>query len=206
MKTMACGRARVASTGRGDAPRRAAVRGLTLLETLTALAVLAVLAGTAVPSMADWLQRARLDTVARALAVDFDFARGASVARGHRVTVCKAGDADSASETPKCTEDGDWSQGWLVFEDRNENALRDDDEPLLLQHLALPPGWKATGNTTVAAYVTYTPLGLTRLVQGGFQAGTITLCRASTGPTEARRIIVNSVGRPRVAKVTVESC
>lgn len=180
--------------------RRRAQRGLTLLESLMALAVLAVLAGSAVPSMADWLNRVRLNTVAQELAVDFDFARGASVARNHRATVCKAGPADT------CAEDGDWSQGWLVFEDRNENALRDDDEPVLLQHNALPPGWKATGNTTVASYVSYTPLGLTRLVNGGFQAGTITLCRASGGPTEARRIIVNSVGRPRVARVTVESC
>jgi type IV fimbrial biogenesis protein FimT len=184
--------------------RRGAQRGLTLLESLVALAVLAVLAGSAVPSMADWVNRVRLNTVAQELAVDFDFARGAAVARNHRATACKAGAAAGGSAV--CSEAGDWSQGWLVFEDRNGNAQREEDEPVLLQRNALPEGWKASGNTTVADYVSYTPLGLTRLVQGGFQAGTITLCRAAAGPTEARRIIVNSVGRPRVAKVTVDRC
>lgn len=187
--------------------RRAAVsRGVTLLESLAALAVVAVLAGAGAPSMANWVYQVRLGTLAQELAVDLDFARSAAVAQDQRATACKAAPLPHAASEPACADSGDWSQGWLVFEDRNENGVRDVDEPVRLQRNALPDGWKAFGNTTVASYVSYTPLGVTRLVQGGFQAGTITVCRNSAGPIEARRVIVNSAGRPRVAKVMLESC
>ena len=46
--------------------------------------------------------------------------------------------------------------------------------------------------------------GATKLVGGGFQAGTLTLCRQSGRAGEGRQIILNAVGRPRVQKVALE--
>ena len=62
------------------------------------------------------------------------------------------------------------------------------------------------GNQSVASYVSYTALGATRLKGGGFQAGTLTVCRRSGVPTPARQVILNALGRPRVQRATVASC
>ena len=52
---------------------------------------------------------------------------------------------------------------------------------------------RLTGNLNVAQYVSYAPTGATKLVGGGFQAGTLTLCNHSLGG-EARQIILSPAG------------
>ena len=64
---------------------------------------------------------------------------------------------------------------------------------------------RLSGNQNVSRYVSFTPTGATRLIGGGFQAGTLTVCRESAEAGEARQIILNAVGRPRVQRSTVAS-
>ena len=52
----------------------------------------------------------------------------------------------------------------------------------------------------------YAPTGESKLVSGAFQAGTITLCNPSLRGGEARTIVINASGRPRVQKAWVASC
>jgi type IV fimbrial biogenesis protein FimT len=54
--------------------------------------------------------------------------------------------------------------------------------------------------------VSFEPSGATRTVGGAFQAGTLTLCRQSVASNEARQIILNAVGRPRVQRLEIASC
>jgi type IV fimbrial biogenesis protein FimT len=58
----------------------------------------------------------------------------------------------------------------------------------------------------VSKYVSFAGNGGTLLLSGAFQAGTITLCKASEGVTDARQIVINAVGRPRIKKTTVDAC
>ena len=71
---------------------RRAQRGLTLIEICTALAVAAVLAGTAAPSLDSIKKRRVLDGTAAEIANDLQYARSEAVARnsGVRVTVKNA--------------------------------------------------------------------------------------------------------------------
>jgi type IV fimbrial biogenesis protein FimT len=72
--------------------------------------------------------------------------------------------------------------------------------------MPLSSSMRLTGNQNVARYVSFTPTGSTRLIGGGFQAGTLTACRLSPFGGEARQIVLNAVGRPRVQKSAVSSC
>ena len=54
--------------------------------------------------------------------------------------------------------------------------------------------------------MSFVPTGATKLVGGGFQAGTLTVCWESGQTSHARQIILNAAGRPRVRAFTASAC
>jgi type IV fimbrial biogenesis protein FimT len=174
-------------------------RGVTLVEIVIALAIVSILMGS-VPSLADYLKAARVKSATSELFSALLLARSEAAKTNSRVVVCKSSDGDS------CAAGGGWEQGWIVFADVNGNGLHEAGEPVVHRGEPVAGALRMNGNSTVVRYVSYTPEGLAKLVGGGFQAGTITICSASLDATEARQIIVNSGGRPRVRKDVVDVC
>jgi type IV fimbrial biogenesis protein FimT len=181
-------------------PNVAAQRGFTLTEILVVLAILALLVVTAVPSLKSAGDRMELTTASNDLLANLRLARSESIKRGGRVAMCKSPDGET------CAKGGGWEQGWIVFDDMNNDGLRNPSEAVVHRMAALPDGWRLAGNANVSRYISYDASGATRLVSGGFQVGTLTVCRVSAVPTEARQIILNIAGRPRIQKTTVKSC
>lgn len=175
-------------------------RGLTLVELLIAMAIIAVLASIAVPSMSAMIASIKLSSASSVFVSGFNLARSEAIKRGARVVLCKSADGQT------CAADGGWEQGWIVFHDANSDGARNASEKLLLRELPLSAGLKFSGNLNVARYVAFAPSGIPSLTGGGFQAGTLTVCRLSLVQGEARQIVLNSVGRPKVHKSTVSSC
>ncbi len=183
-----------------DCPHPSAERGFSLVELLVALAVLTLSMTFAVPALGSMVDSMRLTTLANRMLSELQMTRGEAIKRNGRAVLCKS--ADGAS----CAATGGWEQGWISFHDANNNGLHDPSETVVYREQSLPGGFRVTGNQNVARYVSYSPGGEARLLSGAFQAGTITLCHESAGPTEARQIVINAVGRPRVLKTTVPSC
>jgi type IV fimbrial biogenesis protein FimT len=79
---------------RHPAKRATAVRGLTLIELMVALAVLAVLASAAVPSLSAQLERRRLMSASAEVATTLQFARSHALVSGQPVgaTVLREGE------------------------------------------------------------------------------------------------------------------
>lgn len=173
-------------------------RGFTLIECLMAVAVMAILATVAIPASSALLASHRLTAEANAFLAALHLARSEAIKRNRRVVICTSASGDD------CESASSWDQGWLVFEDANNNAGVDEGEAILRRGQALKAGLAMKGNAPVSAYVSYTPLGLTKKISGAFQAGTITLCEPAGG--DARQIIISISGRPRVTKATVSSC
>lgn len=174
--------------------------GITLIELLTILAVMTLFQVLAVPAMLALLDSVRLSTGINTLMSSIHFARNEATKRNDRVVMCKS------AGTGECVRSGGWEQGWIIFHDRNNNALFDAGEPILLSAPALPTHFKLAGNSPLVNYVSYTANGTTQLTSGAFQAGTFTLCRQSETPVEARQVVISSGGRPRAIKVMVENC
>jgi type IV fimbrial biogenesis protein FimT len=174
--------------------------GVTLVELLTILAVVALFHTLALPAMSSLLDSMRLSTGINTLLTSIHFARNEAIKRNDRVVMCKSAGAG------ECVRSGGWEQGWIVFHDRNNNGLFDTGEPMLLSEPALPTHFKLVGNSPLVNYVSYTASGATQLVSGAFQAGTFTLCRQSETSVEARQVVISGGGRPRTARVVVNNC
>jgi len=179
---------------------RSLQKGLSLIESLVTLGIVAATMQLAVPAMGDLLQNAALNGASQDLLMDLHLARSEALKRNRRVAICKSFDG------VRCTTSGGWEQGWIVFHDEDNSGTLDAGEEVIAHHEALKPVFSVRGNSPVAHYVSYSPIGITRFTSGGFQAGTITVCRRSEGSTDAREVIVNPMGRPRVQKATVTSC
>ncbi len=177
-----------------------AARGWSLLEWLLALALLAVLLTLGGTSLTPLRQKYQLQAQAEDLLSTLALARSEAVKRGVRVTACVSSDG------VYCQSESDWTQGWVLFEDTDGNALRSDAEPLIQVHAALPAGIRARGNSTVARFVSYAPNSRSLLISGAPQAGTITLCRASAQSNAGWQLVINFVGNARLEAATLASC
>lgn len=163
-------------------------------------AITAVLAAVGVPSWLAFSQKLQLSAASNAFVSGLHFARSEAIKRHDRVALCKSADG------VVCAPAGGWDQGWIIFHDRNNNGLREEPEQILRRQQALPAALKLSGNLTVAQYVSFVPTGATKLVGGGFQAGTLTVCWESGQTAQARQIILNAAGRPRVRAFTASAC
>ena len=174
--------------------------GYTLIELVVVIALLAILLALGTPSLIQWVESARLKTLSSDLLSDLRLTRSEAILRGERVVLCTAASQES------CSPSGGWHQGRLMFVDKNNNGSREASESIMRYRSAAPDGWSISGNSPVANYVSYDGLGATRLTGGAFQAGTVTVCRSGASNTNARKVVINSVGRPRSQTALVELC
>lgn len=105
--------------------RPSAVRGFTLVELMVALAMLAVLMAVAAPDFREAAARARITGAANELLAAVQLARTEAVRQNQRVVLCKSADGSACS-----TATGAWA-GWIVFEDKDNDGVRDTDEPVI---------------------------------------------------------------------------
>jgi type IV fimbrial biogenesis protein FimT len=167
---------------------------------LVVIAIVGILAVQAASSGYAFLSLWRLKSATGTFFNDLSFARSEAIKRNSRVVLCISPDG------VQCVTDGGWEQGWMVFQDQNHNALVDVEDFVLARAGALQPPLRLSGNKNVSKYVSYSPIGFTNLTSGAFQAGTFVLCDASGVLDEAREIVISSLGRPRIAKVSNLKC
>lgn len=175
-------------------------RGFTVIEAVVTLAVLGTLVAASVSTVGELVEGLRLGTVSNDVLQHLHLARSEAIKRNTRVALCRS--ADGAT----CSTAGRWDQGWMMFQDRNNDGSRDEGEEFVQAVPPLPVGYRLSANTPLARYVSYSPFGDARMASGAFQAGTFTLCRISAEAVEGRQIIINVGGRPRSRKVQLESC
>lgn len=87
-------------------------RGFTLVELMLVIAVLAVTLTLGFPSFQGAMRSSRIATATNELMASMNLARSTAIRSGSWVSVCPSQDGVN------CLADADWSQGWLVFTDR----------------------------------------------------------------------------------------
>lgn len=162
--------------------------GFTLIELLIGLAIAAILFGVALPAFSSGVAAARASDARSALLASLMTASHKGALTGTRAVLCPSTDGQTC-----VVGSPDWSQGWIVFLDRNANRERGADETLVHQQPALLDGVRLRSTT-----------GRTRIVfqSNGGNAGsnvTFTLCDGR-GPAKAQSLVMNNAGRLREAE------
>ncbi|BBL71778.1 GspH/FimT family pseudopilin [Methylogaea oryzae] len=176
-----------------SAPVWFASKGVSLIELMVALAILAILVSLAMPSFRDTSNASRAVAMANELVAALNLARSEAVKRGVPVTVCKTADPDASA--PSCASGGDWTSGLLVFTDGGVQGSVDGTDTRL--RVKQPSGrvGSVVGDANFSDFVTYLPSGASQ-GSGGSASGTLTICVGNS----QRSVAVSGTGRVRVDK------
>lgn len=99
-------------------------RGFTLMELMVTLAIAAVLAGLAAPSISQFIVKNQMNGVANEFSSGILRSRNEAVSRNTCVTLCMSSTAANAA--PACTVAGkNWQVGWIAFLNTACDASRD---------------------------------------------------------------------------------
>jgi len=169
--------------------------GMTLIELAVTLAIVAILTVIAAPSMRDVLMNMRMSSQSNEVAGMFQFARSEAARLGRPVTVSPA-------------DGSDWSAGWVVETDLDQDAT--DSTPLeqLRTFRAFSDGTTLTNGDGVVA-IRFLPSGRFELDGSLYPDSTtdlpqLVMCDSRSG--EMGRVIVLSYsGQPRVKKPVLDS-
>lgn len=161
--------------------------GFSLLELLIAISIISILIAISMPSFlvlhGDKEAELLLQTIQRHISL----ARSTANANGIVVTLCPSNNGTQCQ--------GTWTQGSILFLDRNANREVDlDDRILRVRANDIQQGklqWRAFGNRQ---YLQINAMGFLR-----HQSGNFTYCDAAGDPASARQLVVNAVGRVRLA-------
>ncbi len=129
--------------------------GITLLELMVAITVLALLLGIGTPSFLNLVRNNRLATQANEFVTALNLARSEAGKRGLPVSVCASSDGAACELGAP-----DWSQGWIVFTDTaNAGELDGADEVLQVAPARLA-GYGFAEMEGGAGFVQFLPNGL----------------------------------------------
>lgn len=159
-------------------------RGFTLIELVTTVAIVGILAGVGTPSMLGFVERQRASAAVGSLMTHMAQARMTAITQCHNAVLCPSANGRH------CDPGHDWSGGWMLFTDEDGNrkpdaagdVLRVDQDPTS-RHLRVV-------STRGRQQLRYLP--------DGRSAGsnlTVSVCN-HRGEVLAR-VIVNNAGRPR---------
>lgn len=162
--------------------------GFTLLELITTMAIAAIVLSVGVPSFRGVIMDNRLVSQANQIVTSIKIARSAAVRFQRNATVCASSNFDAT--TPSCSASNDWSNGWIVWVDKDRDATTDANEVISV----FGPIHSASTLNSGAASFTYDARGFA--TTGG---GDLTLCDSRTSET-GRLIRVNAVGRTNVSR------
>ena len=170
-------------------------RAVSLFDLLVTLVVAGSLTALAVPAFKQWTARTRITTQVNRLLTDLHLARSEAIKRGQPVVLCQSRNGR------RCSEDGAWHHGWVVFVDTNYNHLAEPDESVIHvqgTQVSVETHLKASGSGALRNhYLGFRPDGMSG------KRGTFTFCDPAA-PALARAIIIYWTGRARVSGKTAE--
>lgn len=120
-------------------------RGLTLIELLVALLVASVILFMGVPTLTELTNQLNFGAIQRSLMANLSYARSEAVTQGYPVTLCASTDGLTCSP-----EIGDWSAGWIIFYDADDNSIYEPDYDQIIRSNSIDSvvslSWSGAGN------------------------------------------------------------
>lgn len=172
------------------------IRGFTLIELMVAIAVSAILLMVAVPNLRTIIQNGRINTQTNDLIGDISLARSEAIKRRLVTGICKSTNGTS------CTG-GSWSNGRIIFVDRNRDNAWDVNDLVLRFRGPLSTATDTLNanpslNDPILFGINGSPININA---GGF----FVFCD-DRGATRGKRINLNVVGQAMVWTTAPATC
>jgi type IV fimbrial biogenesis protein FimT len=163
-------------------------RGFTLVELMTTIAILAIIAALAMPGFTTLINTNRLAGLSNEVAAMLQTARMESIRRNQRVVVCPSTDGSS------CTTAVQW-QGWVSFIDADRDGDLDSGETILrAEEVMLPSQLWSSPSISTQSRVVFRPDGYAYDKGGVILAGALSSCLPTTNPPENARDVNIAAG------------
>lgn len=163
--------------------------GMTLIELLVALAILAVALSLGAPTFSSLVQHARESNSYHLLTASLATARLTAVRSGTPVTACPS------SNGITCRNDDVWETGWLIYADPGR-ADQPADINAVLQHIDERGGGLQLRSTTGRPRVRFSP-------DGWSYGNNVTIRLCASGGKFLGQVVVNNAGRPRTERYAI---
>ena len=169
------------------------MRGVTLIELMVTLSILAILIMVAAPGVSQFIVSNRLTGQSNLLLGDLMRARSEAASRHTSISVCAA----ASSTTCAAVNATSWSDGWIVFVDGNADGVLAASTDILKY---VPPLDGAPSVTSASfsntGVITYRPFGGISPSTGG----DLTFC--VSGYANGRKISIAATGRPLISRIS----
>lgn len=174
-------------------------QGFTLIELMVTIALLVIMMALAAPSFVSFRRNSELASISNSFLAALNTARTEAMKRNMFAMV-----------VPQ-NADNDWTKGWFVFVDTDDDKAFDATKDILVMQQEAPPSYiTLTGNNSTAAaasYVRYDGSGFSRPTGADVPNTTLTISRsdASGDYRQIRRIKIAVTGRARVCTPTASN-
>jgi type IV fimbrial biogenesis protein FimT len=155
--------------------------GLTALDLLISMVIVAVLIVSGVPALRDHMLEQNLRAASAGLQSHLLYARSEAVQRRISSVVCPG------TETTGCSSVPEWQQGWIVFSDTNGDRKFQATEPLL--RVGPPPESVQITSSKSRRKLRFLPNG-----SAPGSNATIRICTPADN-TKGRQIKISNTGR-----------
>ncbi len=162
------------------------IRGFTLIETITTLAIACILLALGVPSLKSNIQQNRMSTARNSITTQLNLARNEAVTRNVNVVVCPSSDGLGCKNTMI------WDEGIIMFTDNNKSGKLDAEEELL-RYINISHGSIRISTTTGRRKAIFDA--------NGYSMGnnvTFTFCDTDN-QIDPKAVIVSNSGRARLS-------
>jgi len=108
------------------------LRGYSMFELLITVAVISIVSGIAAPGMINVINKSQVTNTSNQILTSLHSARSYAITQQKSVHLCQQ---STLHDTPFCSSErsynSDWSNGWLIFSDFNQNHDFDQEDTLL---------------------------------------------------------------------------
>lgn len=162
-------------------------KGFTLIELMTTLGIVTILAAVAIPNLQSFTMNSRQTGGINDIVMGMRAARNTAITTNSRVTMC-------ASKSGTNCEATEWNQGWIVFVDTDADQTVDAGESIIRsggsnETLTIKSG--QFGN-----FLVYRPNGRVMNANVAQNSGTFSICD-DRGTAYAKSIMLDLSGRAR---------
>jgi type IV fimbrial biogenesis protein FimT len=177
--------------------RKRSQSGFSMTELMVVVSIVAILLSIGVPSYRYITNSYRMSAEVNSLLGDLQYARSEAIKEGNAVVVC----ASSTGTT--CSGSTSWQNGWIVFQDPDNNGQVDGGERVLHLQAAF------TGTTPDTFQPNNAVSGVSFNREGfattaaGFATTTLTLQDPTLNGAWTRCLLINPVGMVQTATHTL---